>query len=292
MKKTLILQAPAKINVGLWVKFKRPDGFHELASIMQTISLADILTINESTEPGIRVTCDHPGVPLDSTNLAHRAATIFLDQMAIPPALTIHIEKKIPVAAGLAGGSTDAAAVLSGLARLYDKSLSVADLMTMGALIGSDVPFVIHGGLAVAEGRGEQVTFHEPPRPPLTVVVAIPTGVSVSTRWAYENYHPGNNEAKERSFNMILDAYRARNLDTLRKTVFNDLESVTLHRYPEVLRIKERLASTEEGVILMSGSGPAVFGLFSDKRSAMKAVQTLDGLPVDVFVEHTARKHF
>ncbi|HNX77841.1 MAG TPA: 4-(cytidine 5'-diphospho)-2-C-methyl-D-erythritol kinase [Candidatus Rifleibacterium sp.] len=292
MKKTLILQAPAKINVGLWVKFKRPDGFHELTSIMQTISLADILTINESTEPGIRVTCDHPDVPLDSTNLAHRAATVFLDQMAIPPALTIHIEKKIPVAAGLAGGSTDAAAVLSGLARLYDKSLSVADLMKMGSLIGSDVPFVIHGGLAVAEGRGEQVTFHEPPRPPLTVVVAIPTGVQVSTRWAYENYHPGNNEAKERSFAIILDAYRARNLDTLRKTVFNDLESVTLHRYPEVLRIKERLASTEEGVILMSGSGPSVFGLFSDKRSAMKAVKTLDGLPVDVFIEHTAKKHF
>ncbi|MDD3145921.1 MAG: 4-(cytidine 5'-diphospho)-2-C-methyl-D-erythritol kinase [Candidatus Riflebacteria bacterium] len=292
MKKTLILQAPAKINVGLWVKSKRPDGYHDLASIMQTISLADIITINESTEHGIRITCDHPLVPTDSTNLVHRAATLFLDQMSIVPALTIHIEKKIPVAAGLAGGSTDAAAVLTGLARLYDKSLSPADLMKMGSLIGSDVPFVIHGGLAVAEGRGEKLSFHEPPRPPLVVVIAIPSGVGVSTKWAYENYHPGNNEAKERTFNMLLDAYRARNLDVLRKLVFNDLESVTLHRYPEVLRIKERLAATEEGVVLMSGSGPSVFGLFADKRSAMKAVRTLDGLPVDVFIEHTAKKHF
>ena len=292
MKKTLILQAPAKINLGLWVKHKRPDGYHELASIMQSITLSDIITINENTEPGIRITCNKPGVPLDSSNLVHRAAAVFLDQMSIPPALSIHIEKKIPVAAGLAGGSTDAAAVLTGLARLFDKPMSSAELMNMGALIGSDVPFVIHGGLAVAEGRGEKLVFHEPPRPPLVVVIAVPSGVAVSTKWAYENYHSGNNEAKERSFSMILQAYRSRDLDTMRKLVFNDLESVTLHRYPEVLRIKERLSATEEGVVLMSGSGPSVFGLFADKRSATRAVKNLDGLPVDVFIEHTAKKHY
>lgn len=291
MKKTLILQAPAKINVGLWVKHRRTDGFHELSSIMQTISLADIITIKESSEAGIRIFCDRPGVPVDSTNLVHRAATIFLDQMGIEPALAIHIEKKIPVAAGLAGGSTDAAAVLTGLARLYDKSVSMADLMKMGAMIGSDVPFVVHGGLALAEGRGEQLAFHEPPRPPLAVVIAVPTGVAVSTKWAYENYQPGNNEAKERSFAMILEAYRSRDLDSLRKLVFNDLESVTLHRYPEVLRIKELLSSTGEGAVLMSGSGPSVFGLFPDKKIAMHAVKALNGLPVDVFVEHTIRKN-
>ena len=292
MKKTLILQAPAKINIGLWVKFKRQDGFHELGSIMQTISLHDIITLNETAEPGIAVSCSRPGVPLDSTNLAHRAATVFFDQTNIHPAISIHIEKKIPVAAGLAGGSTDAAAVLIGLNRLFDKRLTVADLMHMGATIGSDVPFVIHGGLAAAEGRGEKLAFHEPPRPPLTVVIAVPTGVAVSTKWAYENYLPGNNEAKERAFNQILEAYRDRNLDTLKKLVFNDLESVTLHRYPEVLRIKERLCASDEGVVMMSGSGPSVFGLFADKRSAVRAVKNLDGLPVDVFVEHTVKKHF
>lgn len=291
MKKTLMLQAPAKINVALWVKHKRQDGFHELGSIMQTISLADTITLKEIGEPGIRIFCDQPGVPLDSTNLVHRAATIFLDHFSIEPRLAINIDKKIPVAAGLAGGSTDAAAVLTGLARMYDKPVTVPDLMNMATSIGSDVPFVVHGGLAVAEGRGEKLSFFEPPRPPLAVVIAVPAGVSVSTRWAYENYVPGNNVAKEKSFAQVLDVYRRSDLDALKKLVFNDLESVTLHRHPEVLRIKELLSRTGEGVVMMSGSGPSVFGLFHDRRSAMKAVKELDGEAVNVFIEHITRKN-
>ncbi len=286
-----MLQAPAKINVALWVKHKRPDGYHELASIMQTISLADTITLKEIGEPGIRIFCDHPSVPLDSTNLVHRAATVFFDHFSIEPHLAINIEKKIPVAAGLAGGSSDAAAVMTGLARLYDKAVTQPDLMNMAASIGSDVPFVMHGGLAVAEGRGEKLNFFEPPRPPLTVVIAIPTGVAVSTKWAYENYVPGNNTAKEAAFARILDVYRRRDLDALKKLVFNDLESVTMHRHPEVLRIREKLAATGEGVAMMSGSGPSVFALFQDRRAAMKAVRQLDGEPVDVFIEHIIRKN-
>ncbi|NCB38131.1 MAG: 4-(cytidine 5'-diphospho)-2-C-methyl-D-erythritol kinase [Erysipelotrichia bacterium] len=291
MKKTLILQAPAKINIALWVKHKRSDGYHELASIMQTISLADTVTIKEIGEAGIKIFCDHPGVPLDSTNLVHRAANVFLEHFSIEPRLAINIDKKIPIAAGLAGGSSDAAAVLSGLARMYDKPLTMPDIMNMAAVIGSDVPFVVHGGLALAEGRGEQLNFFEPPRPPLTVVIVVPSGVTVSTAWAYENYQPGNNQAKERAFSLILDAYRRGDLDSLRKLVFNDLESVTLHRHPQVLKIKEILASSGEGVVLMSGSGPAVFGLFSEKKSAMHAIKALDGESVNVFVEHTMRKN-
>lgn len=291
MKKTLILQAPAKINIGLWVKHKRPDGYHELASIMQTISLADTVTLKEIGESGIKIFCDHPGVPTDSTNLVHRAANVFLEHFSIEPRLAINIDKKIPVAAGLAGGSSDAAAVLSGLARMYDKPVTMPDIMNMAARIGSDVPFVVHGGLALAEGRGELLNFFEPPRPPLTVVIAVPMGVSVSTRWAYENYQPGNNQAKERAFSLILDAYRRRDLDELRKLVFNDLESVTLHRHPQVLKIKEILSASGEGVVLMSGSGPSVFGLFSEKKSAMNAIKALDGESVNVFVEHTIRRN-
>lgn len=291
MKKTLIVQAPAKINIALWVKHKRPDGYHELASIMQTISLADTITIKEIGEPGIRIFCDNPEVPLDASNLVHRAATVFLDRFSIEPHLAINIEKKIPVAAGLAGGSTDAAAVLTGLARLYDKAVTMPDLMNMASTIGSDVPFVMHGGLALAEGRGEKLGFFEPPRPSLTVVIAVPTGVSVSTRWAYENYHPGNNPVKEKAFNEVLPAYRRRDLDALKTLVFNDLESVTLHRHPEVLQIKELLASTGDGVVMMSGSGPSVFALFIDRRRAMLAVKALHGMPVKVFVEHITRKN-
>ncbi|PKL42834.1 MAG: 4-(cytidine 5'-diphospho)-2-C-methyl-D-erythritol kinase [Candidatus Riflebacteria bacterium HGW-Riflebacteria-1] len=291
MKKTLILQAPAKINIALWVKHKRPDGYHELASIMQTISLADTITLKEIGEPGIRIFCDNPDVPLDGTNLVHRAATVFLDRFSIEPRLAINIDKKIPVAAGLAGGSTDAAAVLTGLARLYDKAVTVPDIMNMATSIGSDVPFVVHGGLALAEGRGEILSFYEPPKPPLVVVIAVPTGVSVSTRWAYENYHSGNNQAKEKAFGEVLQAYRRRDIEALKALVFNDLESVTLHRHPEVLKIKELLNSTGEGVAMMSGSGPSVFALFTDRRRAMNAVKNLDGMAVNVFIEHITRKN-
>ncbi|HAE39412.1 MAG TPA: 4-(cytidine 5'-diphospho)-2-C-methyl-D-erythritol kinase [Candidatus Riflebacteria bacterium] len=291
MKKTLILQAPAKINIALWVKHKRPDGYHELASIMQTISLADTITLKEIGEPGIRIFCDNPDVPLDGTNLVHRAATVFLDRFSIEPRLAINIDKKIPVAAGLAGGSTDAAAVLTGLARLYDKAVTVPDIMNMATSIGSDVPFVVHGGLALAEGRGEILSFYEPPKPPLVVVIVVPTGVSVSTRWAYENYHPGNNQSKEKAFGEVLQAYRRRDIEALKALVFNDLESVTLHRHPEVLKIKELLNSTGEGVAMMSGSGPSVFALFTDRRRAMNAVKNLDGMAVNVFIEHITRKN-
>lgn len=291
MKKTLIVNAPAKINIGLWVKEKRQDGYHELSSIMQSISLADTITMKETSESGIHIFCDHPDVPTDNTNLVHRAATVFYNHYNIEPRLAINIEKKIPVAAGLAGGSANAAAVIAGLARIYDKGAPLTELMKLATLIGSDVPFVMHGGLALAEGRGEKLDFFEPPRPPVCVVVVVPVGVKVSTRWAYENYQPGNNETKERAFSGILEAWRRRDLDRLRKLVFNDLESVTLHRHPEVLRIKEMLSATAEGVVLMSGSGPSVFGLFHDKKAAMQAIKCFHGEPVHVFIEHTVRKN-
>lgn len=291
MKKTLILQAPAKINIGLWVKHKRPDGFHELASIMQTISLSDTITLKEIGEPGIHIFCDHQDVPNDPTNLAHKAATIFLEKFDIEPRLAINIDKKIPVAAGLAGGSTDAGAIFTGLARMYDKPITVPDLMSLSASIGSDIPFVLHGGLALAEGRGEILKFYEPPKPPLAVVIAVPVGVKVSTKWAYENYVPGNNGAKSEAFAQILEAYRRRDLDSLRKVAFNDLESVTLHRHPQVDRIKTLLSESGEGVVLMSGSGPSVFGIFPDRKSAMRAVKSLHGEQVNVFVEHIMRKN-
>jgi 4-diphosphocytidyl-2-C-methyl-D-erythritol kinase len=291
MKKTLILPAPAKINLGLWVKEKRPDGFHEISSVMQTISLADTITLKEISEEGIHIFCNHPEVPTDSKNLAHQAARIFLEKFGIEPNLAIKIDKKIPIAAGLAGGSSDAGAVISGLARMYEKPVTIPDLMEMGAKIGSDIPFVLHGGLALAEGRGELLKFYEPPRPPMAVVIVVPNGVKVSTRWAYENYVPGNNLTKSEIFPQILTAYRQRDLDSLGKVIFNDLESVTLHRYPEVERIKQLLGRTGEGIVQMSGSGPSVFGLFSEKKSAMRAVRALHGEPVEVFIEHITRKN-
>jgi len=147
----------------------------------------------------------------------------------------------------------------------------------------------MHGGLALATGRGENLTFYESPKPPYVVVIAVPKNVSVSTKWAYDNYQPGDNTRKEELFATLLPACRERNLALLRKNVFNDLESVTLHRHPEVAAIKERLAASGDGVVLMSGSGPSVFGLFEERRDAVKAASSLDPATVDVFIEHTLR---
>lgn len=290
MKKTLIVQAPAKINVGLWVKNKRPDGYHDLETIFQTISLEDTITLHESFEDGIHVYCNNPNVPAGADNIVFKAARIFLEKTGIEPALDIKIEKRIPMAAGLAGGSTDAAAVLTGLPKLYEKTVTANELMEMATFVGSDVPFLIKGGLAVGAGRGEKLEFYEPPKNQLTVVVVIPTDVAVSTKWCYENYTPGNNETKGRAFKMILEAFRDCDLGSLKKLVFNDLESVTLHRYPIVQKIKELLASTGEGVVLMSGSGPSVFGIFENKKKACEALKALKGMPVEVFIEHTCKK--
>ena len=291
MKKTLIVQAPAKINIGLWVKSKRPDGFHDLETIFQTISLMDSITLHESFEEGIRVTCNNKSVPTGEDNIAFRAARIFLERLGIEPALDIHIEKRIPMAAGLAGGSTDAAAVLTGLARLYERTVTPAEFLEMASFLGSDVPFLIKGGLARGAGRGEKLDFYDMPKNQLIVVVVMPHDVSVSTKWCYENYRPGNNEIKSRSFEMILEAYQKADLATLNKVIFNDLESVSLQRYPIIQKIKELLSSTGDGVVLMSGSGPSVFGLFDDKRKALNAVNALKGVPADIYVERICKKN-
>lgn len=291
MKRTIISQAPAKINIGLWVKNKRSDGYHEISTVMQTLSLADIITVKEISEPGIRIYCDNPDIPCDQHNLVHRAAMVFLDYYEIEPAIAINIEKKIPVSAGLGGGSSDAAAIFWSLAKMYDKAIPVKDMMNLAAKVGSDVPFLLHGGLAVATGRGEQLSFYEPPRPPMVVVIIMPAGVRVSTKWAYENYTPGNDEIKERAFTSIMESYRRKDINKLKKLVFNDLESVTLQRHPEVARLKELLSSNGDGVVLMSGSGPAVFGIFPDKKSAMNSLKPFHGEQVEVFIEQISRKH-
>ncbi len=290
MKKTLIVQAPAKINIGLWVKNRRQDGFHDLETIFQTISLTDNIILHEGFEPGIRIICDNKNVPTGEDNIAFRAARIFLKKYGIEPALDIKIEKRIPMAAGLAGGSTDAATVLTGLAKLYERTVTPAEFMEMAAFLGSDVPFLIKGGLARGSGRGEKLEFYDMPRNQIIVVVVMPNDVSVSTKWCYDNYTPGNNEIKSRSFEMILEAYQKCDFESLKKVVFNDLESVTLQRYPLIQRIKELLSSTGDGVVLMSGSGPSVFGLFDDKRKALNAVTALRGVPAQIFVERICKK--
>ncbi|MBF0405945.1 MAG: 4-(cytidine 5'-diphospho)-2-C-methyl-D-erythritol kinase [Candidatus Riflebacteria bacterium] len=293
MKRTLILQAPAKVNISLWVKEKRTDGYHELTTLMQSLTLSDTITLQETREEGIQVECDNPLIPVDSGNLAYKAAQVFFHHFGINTGLLIRIQKRIPVAGGMAGGSTDAAAVLNGLARLYDRGLTMADKMKLSLAIGSDVPFVLRGGLAAASGRGEILTFFEPPRPPLFVLIAVPKGVEVSTRWCYENYRPGLIKRDPELFSEILTAYRRRDLAFLRNNIFNDLESVTFKRYLEVAAVKDALMNEGSGAVLMSGSGPSVFGLYYDRKQATKAASCLDISKVNLFLEQTSRgSHF
>jgi 4-diphosphocytidyl-2-C-methyl-D-erythritol kinase len=290
MKKMVILQAPAKINIGLWVKERRPDGFHELESLMQNISLADTVTIRQVREPGIQISCDHPEVPPGEDNLAYRAALLVMDHFAIEGGVQIHIEKRIPVAAGLAGGSSDAAAVLEGVCRVFDKGTPVSDLMNLAAKLGSDIPFMLKGGTAHASGRGEILNSLDSPRPPLIVLLAMSKTARVSTKWAYQQYVPGDNPRKAADFREIYPAYRHGDMNALRRCCFNDLESVVFDQFPELAETKARMCTeVPEGMVLMSGSGPSLFGLYTDKRAASRAASVVDPASFDVFFEHTLR---
>lgn len=238
------LKAFAKINLSLRVFDKRPDGFHNLESLMQSISLCDDITLSPGSS-GIELTCSDPSVPLGRDNLAYKAAELFLKTAG---GVKIRIEKRIPVAAGLAGGSADAAAVLFGLNCLSSlvSRLSSLELLKLGAEIGSDVPFCLTGGTCLVKGRGEVV---EKQRPwPKTYFVLVCPGVCVSTRWAYEEFDKMHLETPD--------------------GIKNDLEPVVVSKHEVVADIKEKLIKLGCLEAQMSGSGPSVFGAVQHKPEA------------------------
>lgn len=265
-----MLSAPAKINLFLAVTGKRPDDYHDLISLMCAVELHDTLSL--SLKPGgnrIRIICSHPDVPENETNLAWRAANLFMANFKRQDTVTITIEKRIPVAAGLGGGSSDAATVLLGLNRLYQTPFSIKELMSMGLSIGADVPFFIFGKPAVARGIGEQL---EPCTGlcPCPVLLICPR-ISVSTHAVYKKLNLGLTkcEIKINSF-----VFGDRKLD-VPQHLCNDLETVSVPRYPIVQKAKQALLSRDALGALMSGSGPAVFGLFSDAAVARSARRSL-----------------
>jgi 4-diphosphocytidyl-2-C-methyl-D-erythritol kinase len=248
--------APAKINLGLDVLFRRPDGYHEVDMIMLSIGLADELEF----EPGpiIELTCNHPNLPVNEENLIWKAVRLIQAEFGIINGIKIKLNKKIPVAAGLAGGSTDAAATLIGLNRLWNLHLTQAQLMTLGLKIGADVPFCILQGTARAEGIGEKLTkidscLHG------TMLLVTPN-IAVATPEVYRrlqlsqiHHHP--------QIDLIIDALRNNNLNQLCAAWGNVLETAVLSCYPEVKWLKELFAQCGVVASLMSGSGPSVFGL-------------------------------
>lgn len=266
------LKARAKINLGLDVVRKREDGYHEVRMIMQTINLYDKITLRRQDRPGIRVTTNLNYLPVNEDNLVYKAAKLLMDEFHVEQGLKIDLNKFVPVAAGMAGGSSDAAAVLVGTNRMFRLGLTKKQLMERAVKIGADVPYCVMRGTALAEGIGEKLT-PLPPMPPCHILIAKPK-VHVSTKFVYGNLRA--NELKEHpDIDGQLDALEKGNLKELAARMGNVLETVTIPEYPVINQIKQIMLEGGALNAMMSGSGPTVFGLFDDEEAARRTYQIL-----------------
>jgi 4-diphosphocytidyl-2-C-methyl-D-erythritol kinase len=263
----LTLRSPAKINLCLSVLGKRPDGYHDVEMLMQMVGLYDEVTV-ALAPAGISITCDAGSVPSGEGNTAWKAAAEILRISGKNPGLTISIKKNIPVAAGLGGGSGNAAAVLAAANKLLGAGLNADRLSEIGARIGMDVPFFLSGPTALARGRGEIVTSL-PPLPPFWVLLANP-GFETSTAWVYKNLTLGL--TKKVDCNKIARLTTARNIAA---ELHNDLETVTKAAHPVIGEIEEALIAQGALGVRMSGSGPTVFGVFETEAACRAAAESL-----------------
>lgn len=266
------LRALAKINLGLDVLRRRDDGYHEVRMIMQTLKMYDKITIRKMKEPGIQLKSNLFYVPENESNLAYRAAKMLADEFQLAQGIFIDLQKFIPVAAGMAGGSSDAAAVLYGVNRMFHLNLSKRQLMARGVKIGADVPYCIMRGTVLAEGIGEKLT-PLPPMPSCKVVVAKPQ-ISVSTKFVYENLKLNEIDAHP-DIDILLAGIREGNLHKVAANMGNVLETVTIPNYPVIAEIREEMMRLGALNAMMSGSGPTVFGLFDDEVLAQQAYSEL-----------------
>jgi 4-diphosphocytidyl-2-C-methyl-D-erythritol kinase len=275
----ILVKAPAKINLALDVLYKRDDGFHEVEMIMTTIDLADRIELAEIPDNYIRVESSGGFIPTDSRNLAYKAAELIKKRFSIRKGVHIYISKNIPVAAGLAGGSSDAAATLKGLNKLWNLGLSIDTLAKIGAEIGSDIPFCVYGGTALATGRGEVIQKISSP-PPCWVVLAKPT-MGVSTAEVYRGLNL--KEVAHPDIQAMLDAINRKNYDQICSNLGNVLEAYTLEKYKDVKQIKEQMQNLGADGVLMSGSGPTVFGLTMQESRMRRLVNGLRGFCKEVY---------
>lgn len=282
-------EANAKINLTLDILGTRPDGYHEVEMVMQSVRLFDTITIERQAE-GISLRTDAAEVPADGTNLAWQAARVFLDACGLQGGVSIAVEKRIPVAAGLAGGSADAAGVLRGMNRLFGTRLSAQELCALGEKIGSDVPFCVEGGTMLATGRGE-VLRRLPDLPPMYVVLAKPPA-SVSTAWAYKMYDQ-TGAARRPDTRAMLASLSSGDTRGVARCLANVLEEVTMKEHAVVGDYKRVLAENGAMASLMSGSGPTVFGLTGTREAADRAAEALARACPDaaVFVVPTAGRN-
>lgn len=270
--KQIRLKAMAKINLGLDVVRRREDGYHEVRMIMQTVNLYDKLVITVSEEPGIRLTTNLGFLPVNEDNLIYKAARLLMDEYDIKKGVDIQLQKFIPVAAGMAGGSTDAAATLIGMNRLFRLNLSRQQMMDYGVKLGADVPYCIAGGTALSEGIGEILT-PLPDVPRGYVLVAKP-GINVSTRFVYTNLKL-NEETEHPDIDAQIEAIKEQDFRKMAGLMGNVLETVTIPAHPIIQEIKDFMMTEGAVNAMMSGSGPTVFGLYEDKQLAEKACEKL-----------------
>jgi 4-diphosphocytidyl-2-C-methyl-D-erythritol kinase len=266
--KSISINAYAKINLGLDVIRKRSDGYHDVCMIMQSVELHDDLIIKTCEKPGINIRTNSIYVPNDKRNLVYKAADLFMETNSINSGLNITLQKKIPVSAGLAGGSSDAAATLKGLNTLFQLGMSDSELMKLGIKIGADVPYCIMLGTALSEGIGDLLT-PLPPMPDCYILLVKPD-ISVSTKYVYENLkltdaiiHP--------NITAMQEALKVSDLDALTRRMDNILQSVTVRIHPIIDEIKGKMLELGAMTAIMSGSGPTVFGIFHDRMMAEKA---------------------
>lgn len=283
------LRAFAKINLGLDVIRRREDGYHDVRMIMQTIQMYDQLEMEKKSSKGIALMTNLSYIPVNENNLVYKAAKLLMEQYQIQEGVSIHLNKFIPVAAGMAGGSSDAAAALVGMNKLFRLGMSKEELMKVGVKMGADVPYCIMRGTALSEGIGEKLTAL-PSLPACYILIGKP-GVSVSTKFVYTNLKL-DEKTKHPDIDGMLDALQRQDLYGITDRMENVLESVTVPAYPVIQEIKDRMKAHGALNALMSGSGPTVFGIFDDKKKAEFACEKLkeSGLTRQTFLT-TAFNH-
>ncbi len=267
-----IKKAYAKINLGLDVIGRLPNGYHEVKMIMQTVGIYDVLTLEKIPE-GIVVTTDNGELPTDENNLIYKSAKLMLEKYKLPFGVRIHLEKNIPIAAGMAGGSTDAAATFTGMNELFEIGASEEELRELGVKVGADVPYCIMGGTALAEGIGEKLSRLPAPKD-CYLLIAKPD-INVSTKYVYEHLDAEGVE-KHPDIDGMIEALKQGSLDGVVERLGNVLEIVTVKKYSIIEEIKQTMLENGAQGSLMSGSGPTVFGIFTEEEKAKKALEILE----------------
>lgn len=265
-------KAYAKINLGLDVLRRRPDGYHEVKMIMQTVDICDDLTFEKREEPGIGFLIEGSDLLADENNLVYRAAALLMGRRQIREGVSITLQKRIPIAAGMAGGSADAAAALRGLNELFEMGYSVEELKEIGVALGADIPYCVQGGTMLSEGIGEILT--PLPEPPACHLVIAKPDIDVSTAFVY-----GHLQADRLPFHPDIDgmaaALAAGDLKGITDRMGNVLETVTVEEYPVIDKLKRRMCKLGAENALMSGSGPTVFGIYKEEETAEKAAAAI-----------------